>query len=496
MWICCVCYHQPQILIRSAHRTLITHINLSSTVRDVKQRIRSVEGFAVNRQVLKLKDRILDNNAMTLRDGGVVDGSCLQVAYFVRPPPKPSNIYYAEFIKTVTPDNGAMNVPLDQIITVEFSVNSRGFRLCVDAFIDAYRIEGVCIQDMVEVLGERGARQRGFRRWTTADYSQRFFLLEVSAEKMSSIDSLRYHWGPLIGLNGSYYGGDLHSWQRYTTKLPVKGTLRVSQDSGRLAFNPLQPLLPLTTYAIVFANGVPVASPEMDMSSDEKDGWGMCEDKLFFFQTTSAPVPLTRHNPSALHPSSMSTSLHTTPAYSSDTDTLAGDEYLSAMSAHNKNVKVRNNRTVVSNTGPPRKLPTRKVSNEAVIGAGVTVTSSGIPHDQSVDSKSPPKNQIVASNASATVETKASAGKKKGVSSSHAKASNSNQTQEVGSMPMTTAAENVSSNGTTEERAAARTKKSSPSARQKQAAADPPMEGDASESEDEEDDAGNNCILS
>ena len=59
---------------------------------------------------------------------------------------------------------------------------------------------------------------------------------------------LEYH---CLRNNGSYYGGDEHSWQRYTKQMPVSGSLTVNDAMRTIQFVPAEPLLPSQTYGII-----------------------------------------------------------------------------------------------------------------------------------------------------------------------------------------------------------------------------------------------------
>ena len=61
------------------------------------------------------------------------------------------------------------------------------------------------------------------------------------------LNTARYN---LDGINKTYYGGDLRSWQRYTRELPVKGKIEVA--SNRVVFVPNVPLRPETWYALLW----------------------------------------------------------------------------------------------------------------------------------------------------------------------------------------------------------------------------------------------------
>ena len=70
------------------------------------------------------------------------------------------------------------------------------------------------------------------------------------------IRDLEYH---CTRNNGTYYGGDEHSWQRYTKQMPVLGSLTVNEAMHTIQFVPAEPLLPSQTYGIIlqhYASGI------------------------------------------------------------------------------------------------------------------------------------------------------------------------------------------------------------------------------------------------
>jgi len=96
---------------------------------------------------------------------------------------------------------------------------------------------------------------------------------------------LRYNWK---GINAGYYGGDIHSWQRYTKKLPILCKVDVDPKKSLVTVIPSQRLQSDTQYAILLCNGVPVNDPKDDGGSSTGShslaSHGVQEDHLFFFR--------------------------------------------------------------------------------------------------------------------------------------------------------------------------------------------------------------------
>lgn len=118
-------------------------------------------------------------------------------------------------------------------------------------------------RDMEISLGTKEARRRGFMRWKDARSNllhRHFFLLEVNCNDVETMQSRRYGFCPWRGKNGSYWGGDSCSWQRYTAREPLAGKIEVNSDEQSVIFRPDAPLRQNTTYAVVLTNGVHIVS--------------------------------------------------------------------------------------------------------------------------------------------------------------------------------------------------------------------------------------------
>ena len=96
--------------------------------------------------------------------------------------------------------------------------------------------------------------------WTERRFPQRLMLLKLRDEfvdaktnklKREHLERVKYDRD---GINGSYYGGDSRSWQRYTHQMPCAG--RISVDAKRIVtFTPTEDLEPQKWYALVFLHG-------------------------------------------------------------------------------------------------------------------------------------------------------------------------------------------------------------------------------------------------
>ena len=76
------------------------------------------------------------------------------------------------------------------------------------------------------------------------------FLLELRPEILNQLEDIRYN---VFGCNGSYYGGEVDSWQRYTSKLPIhsKRVINYVNNTFSVSISPEIPLRPNIWYAVV-----------------------------------------------------------------------------------------------------------------------------------------------------------------------------------------------------------------------------------------------------
>jgi len=84
--------------------------------------------------------------------------------------------------------------------------------------------------------------------WTNIVLAPKFHVVEMDPADVARVGgSLEYHrrnhW--------YYFGGDEHSWQRYTKQMPLAGSLAVDEATRSIRFTPAEPLRPAQTYGIV-----------------------------------------------------------------------------------------------------------------------------------------------------------------------------------------------------------------------------------------------------
>ena len=113
---------------------------------------------------------------------------------------------------------------------------------------------------------------------------------------MQRVEDIAYN---IYGVNDGYEGGDIHSWQRYTSQLPVD--CRLSSDfihtlhmpeQSIITMQPLLPLKPGCCYAILLCHNA-VAMPadllQADLPYFGTDGV-LANDFLSFFWTVGTAV--------------------------------------------------------------------------------------------------------------------------------------------------------------------------------------------------------------
>jgi hypothetical protein len=165
---------------------------------------------------------------------------------------RPRLFEYREFVRQISPADGATKVPLDATIHIVFGANLSGYCVSLaylrDSTTCAFSSPDPLFGNMLAQFGNDStlARERGFVQWSKEKYNQRVMLLRLDPatalkffpprrhhhyhgqqheqparrSDASSIflDSKRY-WDK--GVNEGYIGGDEHSWQRYTSSPPV-----------------------------------------------------------------------------------------------------------------------------------------------------------------------------------------------------------------------------------------------------------------------------------
>ena len=208
---------------------------------------------------------------------------------------------YSEFLRSSYPVKNSVDFSIDGEIVLNFGPSSlRGIELFVPALVDKNALQTSFRGDMVRNLGGlKEAKKRGYVAWTDEIFTQRAYLLEIpSIRKGSEVtDHLRFErirYSTAGTLNMGYRDGDMHSWQRYTTKIPVLVSLLhteefdpITRDTiSILSMRPMGGLKFNTCYAILLSNNVPTV-PVVGCVGDftEFTDAGTTEDHLIEFKT-------------------------------------------------------------------------------------------------------------------------------------------------------------------------------------------------------------------
>lgn len=261
---------------------------------------------------------------------------------------------YTPYVRSTFPMNGKLDVPVSVVVSVEFQsvmhvsrvggqylslLNSpratQRFdhgandgsgstpclyhrRLVLDCFKDARAMSAqgpnhpTRCQEMCEVMNVSHATKRGYVGWhSSSSYHQRNFkshtsspnksppgwanhrilLLEVHDNLAARWRAMAYHFDLGESPGGSYRGGDVDSWQRYTFKPPVRGVIYVDNTANTVTFKPSQLLKSGTTYGVLLANGVPSVPERGEYGGSDlaNDDWYCIHQDFMFFFTTAGP---------------------------------------------------------------------------------------------------------------------------------------------------------------------------------------------------------------
>lgn len=241
------------------------------------------------RLIYQNKEMPDDKNLSEFPFGRSSSPDIIEVVVKMTGPARTKHFEYREFVRSISPEDGQTLVPLNTAIAIQFASNHAGYSLSLSCLRDSPHCASMepKFGDMLALLGgdPAVARERGFAQWTKERYSQRVLLLQIdpsaalkmfpqprhasrSSPKKSEqklhekkerpttyLDSKRY-W--VDGVNEGYCGGDVHSWQRYTTTHPVD--VSISETSWNLATETAYPAVPI----------VPDAADKPTVSSDQQ----------------------------------------------------------------------------------------------------------------------------------------------------------------------------------------------------------------------------------
>lgn len=237
-------------------KTFPLSLNEEDTGLIIKKKISESEGIPVN-QLRIIYNRKQIENAATVKDLGIQTGAAIHIVLRLGGPSH-SDVYYEHYIQTTSLSHLEKNVDCTPTIVVGFKENENGLTIPLQVFPSLYNVykSTFCNQWQNYLTAENLAHFN----WTEKRYEERVMILKLADEfidvinskgesqMMEYLNSVRYH----IGGPGSYYGGDVRTWQRYTTEQPISLTIEVlSKFELLVTTSPQIKLIPNTWY--VFA---------------------------------------------------------------------------------------------------------------------------------------------------------------------------------------------------------------------------------------------------
>ena len=223
----------------------------SDTIADVKLKIQDKEGIPPDQQRLIFAGKQLEDGH-TLSDYNIGRDSTLHFVLNIGGPPGPS-CFMENYVARSTPARRA-EVRAQDTSQVVVQLQHGGRNIDPMAFVDAPAWRAGHREDREREfnLGEpdNSRSYAGFvAPWTQHTFPQKLHVVEMdeaTAERAGG--DLEYH---CLRNNGTYYGGDEHSWQRYTRAMPLQGTLTADVASLTLRFTLREPLRSGQWYGIV-----------------------------------------------------------------------------------------------------------------------------------------------------------------------------------------------------------------------------------------------------
>lgn len=201
------------------------------TSANVKVRLLDWQGIPTDRQWL------YDTEGRELADSDTVQaGDHLELRV------DPEAVYMDAYLASSTPSFNQTAVDPRTDIQVQFQPNKRSDQLSLAPFLFWGRGQPK------HMRAENGHYQRCTNQWTHQVLSSKFHLVELAKGVREQLAEAEYH---AERNNGGYCGGDDHSWQRYTDKMPLAGSVKLDTKENKLVFKPEAPFRAGVWHAVV-----------------------------------------------------------------------------------------------------------------------------------------------------------------------------------------------------------------------------------------------------
>ena len=234
-----------QIFVRFSTGKIITlDVEADDSIELVKQRIEYKEGIPTKQQKLIFSCKQLDN-WQTLSDYNIQNKATVNLALQLGGP-NTLDIFHKYFIQSTSISPLEKNISTkNPIFFVTFKENVNRKKINLNFYKNFTLVKGN--------YGLKNATEKDFQGhwtnyfnnesdkekvgWCDKNYTERVMILKLSSEfsymsdEKEILNELNRVCYNMNGINKSYYGGDLNSWQRYTTELPININIDVDNNN-------------------------------------------------------------------------------------------------------------------------------------------------------------------------------------------------------------------------------------------------------------------------